>query len=425
MALTEPASATTAQNRQRARALKISWAMLAGLIVLALAAAAAGIHAARDRDPRNADMVAVQAKNLSASSQAVAMPSFADLVDRVRSAVVSVRAIAEPGPDAVLENGDRDPFEGSPFKSFFYNRPREKDGATADSRREEHFALAQGSGFILSEDGYIVTNNHVVSRAVKVEVVLDDGAVIPTKVVGTDAATDLALLKIEYRRALPFVTLADAAPRVGEWVMAMGNPYGLGGTVTAGIVSAKGRDIGSGPFDSYIQIDAPVNHGNSGGPTFNMGGEVIGVNTAIFSPSGGSIGIAFDIPAAVVKAVVSDLKQHGRVDRGWLGVELQPVTPDVAENLGMKDAAGALVAGIQPASPAAKAGLAAGDVIAEMDEASITDVHDLARRIGLSHPGKTIKLTIRRQGRVESLAVKLERLKQAVTPQTDLRGSAT
>ena len=293
-----------------------------------------------------------------------------------------------------------------------------------NSRREEHFALAQGSGFILSEDGYIVTNNHVVSRAVKVEVVLDDGAVIPTKVVGTDAATDLALLKIEYRRALPFVTLADAAPRVGEWVMAMGNPYGLGGTVTAGIVSAKGRDIGSGPFDSYIQIDAPVNHGNSGGPTFNMGGEVIGVNTAIFSPSGGSIGIAFDIPAAVVKAVVSDLKQHGRVDRGWLGVELQPVTPDVAENLGMKDAAGALVAGIQPASPAAKAGLAAGDVIAEMDGASITDVHDLARRIGLSHPGKTIKLTIRRQGRVESLAVKLERLKQAVTPQTDLRGSA-
>ena len=407
MAMTEPASAMTAQNRKRARASKISWAMLAGLIVLALAAAAAGMHTARDRDPRNADMVAVQAKNLSASSQAVAMPSFADLVDRVRSAVVSVRAIAESGPDAVLENGDLDPFEGSPFKSF-HNRPRGKDGDTADSRREEHFALAQGSGFILSEDGYIVTNNHVVSRAVKVEVVLDDGAVIPTKVVGTDAATDLALLKIEYRRALPFVTLGDAAPRVGEWVMAMGNPYGLGGTVTAGIVSAKGRDIGSGPFDSYIQIDAPVNHGNSGGPTFNMGGEVIGVNTAIFSPSGGSIGIAFDIPAAVVKAVVSDLRQHGRVDRGWLGVELQPVSPDVAESLGMKDAAGALVAGIQPASPAAKAGLAAGDVIAEMDGASITDVHDLARRIGLSHPGKTIKLTIRRQGRVESLSVKLE-----------------
>ena len=198
--------------------------------------------------------------------------------------------------------------------------------------------------------------------------------------------------------------------------MAMGNPYGLGGTVTAGIVSAKGRDIGSGPFDSYIQIDAPVNRGNSGGPTFNMSGQVIGVNTAIYSPSGGSIGIAFDIPASLVKAVVSDLRQHGQVDRGWLGVELQPVAPDVAESLGMKDAAGALVAGIQPASPAAKAGLAAGDVIAEMDGAKITDVHDLARRIGLSHPGKTIKLKIRRQGRVETLAVKVERLKQAVTP---------
>jgi serine protease Do len=420
MASSEPATATAGQNRQQPGASRLRWTVLAGLIVLSVAAAAAGINTAKGRDPRSADMVALQAKNLSASGQAVAMPSFADLVDNVRQAVVSVRAMAAPGPDAALDNGNLNPFEGTPFERFFRGHPRENDGAPPASRREVRYVLAQGSGFILSEDGYIVTNNHVVDRAVKVEVVMDDGAVIPVKVVGTDPATDLALLKIENRRDLPFVTLADAAPRVGEWVVAMGNPYGLGGTVTAGIVSAKGRDIGAGPFDSYIQIDAPVNRGNSGGPTFNMSGQVIGVNTAIFSPSGGSIGIAFDIPAPVVKAVASDLRLHGHVDRGWLGVEIQPVTPNIAESLGVKAAAGALVAGIQPATPAAKSGLAVGDVIAEVDGATITDGHDLARRIGLVHPGKTVKLTIRRRGRVETLAVKVEPIHQA----TDLRGSA-
>jgi len=424
MALSEPAAATTAQNRQRPGASKLRWAVLAGLIALAVAATATSIYTAKDMDPRSADMVALQAKNLSASGQSAAMPSFADLVDNVRQAVVSVRVMAEPGPDGVLENGNVNPFEGTPFERFFRGRPRENDGAPPGSRGAVRYVLAQGSGFILSEDGYIVTNNHVVDRAVKVEVVMDDGAVIPVKVVGADPATDLALLKIENRRDLPSVKLADAAPRVGEWAVAMGNPYGLGGTVTAGIVSAKGRDIGSGPFDSYIQIDAPVNRGNSGGPTFNMSGQVIGVNTAIYSPSGGSVGIAFDIPASLVKAVASELRLRGRVERGWLGVEIQLVTPDIAESLGMKDAAGALVAGIQPASPAAKAGLAAGDVIAEVDGAAITDGHDLARRIGLVHPGKPVKLTIRRRGRVETLAVKVERMMQAVPPQADLRRSA-
>jgi serine protease Do len=391
--------------------------VFAGLMVLAVVATAAAIHTAKDSDPRSADMVTSQAKNLSPKIQTVAMPSFADLVENVRQAVVSVRVIAEPGVDAVLENSDSSPFEGAPPENLLRGGPRGNEGAPPGSEGHKRYALAQGSGFILSEDGYIVTNNHVVDRAVKVEVVMDDAAVIPAKVIGTDPVTDLALLKIENRRRLPFVTLADAAPRVGEWVVAIGNPYGLGGTVTAGIVSAEGRDIGSGPFDTYIQIDAPVNRGNSGGPTFNMSGQVIGVNTAIYSPSGGSIGIAFDIPASLVKGVASELRLHGRVERGWLGVEIQPVAPEVAESLGIKDAAGALVAGIQPASPAAKAGLAAGDVIAEVDGANITDAHDLARRIELVHPGKTVKLKIRRRGRVETLAVQVERLTQAIPSQ--------
>ena len=237
---------------------------------------------------------------------------------------------------------------------------------------------------------------------------MDDGAVVAAKVIGTDPKTDLALLKIEHGSNLPFVTLADTTPRVGEWVVAMGNPFGLGGTVTAGIVSAQGRDIGSGPFDNYIQIDAPVNRGNSGGPTFNMDGQVIGVNTAIYSPSGGLIGIAFDIPAATVKSVVADLKTNGRVERGWLGVEVQPVTPDIADSLGMKDMAGALVAGVQTESPAARAGVAPGDVIAEVDGAAIKDARDLARSIGTVKPGKTVKLTVHRGGKTQTMAVKLD-----------------
>jgi serine protease Do len=212
----------------------------------------------------------------------------------------------------------------------------------------------QGSGFFISADGFAVTNNHVVDGADKVEVTTDDGKTYTAKVIGTDQRTDLALIKVEGSSNFPFAKLADAKPRIGDWVLAVGNPFGLGGTVTAGIVSASGRDIGNGPYDDFIQIDAPVNKGNSGGPAFDTNGEVMGVNTAIYSPSGGSVGIAFSIPASTVKTVVAQLKDKGSVSRGWIGVQIQPVTSDIADSLGMKKAEGALVAEPQANGPAAR-----------------------------------------------------------------------
>jgi len=260
----------------------------------------------------------------------VALPGFSDLVAAVKPAVVSVRVRADAGTPAIVSDDDSNPFEGTPLEKYFKNfRGPNDDGAQGG--RGRRIIQGQGSGFFISPDGYIVTNNHVVANAVKVEILTDPGATLAAKVVGADAKTDLALIKVEARSAFPFVKLADAPPNIGEWVVAMGNPFGLGGTVTAGIVSAQGRDIGSGSVDDYIQIDAPVNRGNSGGPTFNLRGEVIGVNTAIYSPSGGSVGIAFDIPASTVASVIPQLQKSGHVTRGWLGVEVQPVTEEVAK----------------------------------------------------------------------------------------------
>src|SRR6202041_4022251 len=214
----------------------------------------------------------------------------------------------------------------------------------------------------------------------------------------TDPKTDLALLKVKGDGAFPFVGFASQAPRVGDWVIAVGNPFGLGGTVTAGIVSARGRDIGSGPYDDFLQIDAPVNHGNSGGPTFNTDGEVVGVNTAIFSPSGGSVGIGFAIASDVVKSVVQSLKDHGSVARGWLGVEIQPVSADIADSLGIKEASGALVSKAQNDSPAAAAGVKTGDVITSVNGESVADPKELARKIALLGPAKTAELSVIRDG---------------------------
>ena len=227
----------------------------------------------------------------------------------------------------------------------------------------------QGSGFFISSDGYAVTNNHVVQNAENVQVTTDDGKTYKAKVIGTDPRTDLALIKID-GKDFPYVKLSDTTPRVGDWVLAVGNPFGLGGTVTAGIVSARGRDIGAGPYDDFIQIDAPVNKGNSGGPTFDVDGNVIGVNTAIFSPSGGSVGIAFAIPADTVKSVIAQLRDKGSVTRGWIGVQIQSVTPDIADSMGLKQATGALVSEPQKDSPAAKAGIASGDVITSVNDAA-------------------------------------------------------
>jgi serine protease Do len=347
------------------------------------------------------------AQNLSEQARQLARPQgFADIVERVKPAVISVRVKMRSGPQMTASEDLPFP-KGSPMERFFrrFGMPDGMPGMP----RGRRFGTAQGSGFLISEDGYAVTNNHVVEHASSVEVSTDDGTTHTAKVVGTDPRTDLALIKIDGGR-FPYVRLADAAPRVGDWVLAVGNPFGLGGTVTAGIVSARGRDIGAGPYDDFLQIDAPVNKGNSGGPTFNTEGSVVGVNTAIFSPSGGSIGIAFAIPAETVKNVVAQLKQKGVVTRGWIGVQIQPVTPEIADSLGLKKSAGALVAEPQKDSPAAKAGIEAGDVIATVDGKPVHEARSLARMIGGLPPGTTVKLGVIRKGTEKTVSVTLGEL---------------
>ena len=302
---------------------------------------------------------------------------FADIVAKVKPAVISVRVKIDGTAEATAlrQNGSDEtiPFApGSPLQKFF-QQFGEQDGQGGQSGppQAHQTIIGEGSGFFISPDGYAVTNNHVVDHAKSVQVTSADGTIYEARVVGTDPKTDLALIKVDGRNDFPYVKFADHEPQVGDWVIAVGNPFGLGGTVTAGIVSAESRDIGAGPYDDYIQIDAPINKGNSGGPAFNVNGNVIGVNTAIYSPSGGSVGIGFDIPAQTAKTVVAQLKEHGSVTRGWLGVQIQPVTAGIADSLGLQKAAGAIVDTAQPGSPAAKAGLQAGDVITAVNGAPV------------------------------------------------------
>jgi len=341
-------------------------------------------------------------------AQSAARPvGFADIVEKVKPAVISVRVKQKAPKIAGLQGNSPFP-KGSPFERFFreFGLP-EQFLRNLPQRRQ--FVTGQGSGFLISSDGYAVTNNHVVDKVETVEVVTDDGKSHSAKVIGTDPRTDLALIKLEGSN-YPHVKFADKAPRIGDWVLAVGNPFGLGGSVTAGIVSARGRDIGAGPYDDFIQIDAPVNKGNSGGPTFDVEGNVIGVNTAIFSPSGGSVGIAFAIPASTVTSVIAQLRENGAVTRGWIGVKVQPVTRDIAESLGLKEAKGALVAEPQADGPAAKAGIRAGDVITEIDGKPVNDARDLARRIGSNAPGSVVKLTVLQKGSEKTYSLKLGKL---------------
>jgi serine protease Do len=338
--------------------------------------------------------------------------SFADVVDRVKSSVVSVKVKMDNVSDADSDLQTMPHFPpGSPFDRFFKQFGAPDDEGQGDGpmprRPQHHMTMAQGSGFFISSDGYIVTNNHVVDHATEVTVTTADGKTLAAKVIGTDPKTDLALLKVKDAGTYPFVKFAPHTPRVGDWVIAVGNPFGLGGTVTAGIVSARGRDIGSGPYDDFIQIDAPVNHGNSGGPTFNTDGDVVGVNTAIFSPSGGSVGIGFAIASDVVEKVVDQLKTGGVVERGWLGVEIQPVTQDIADSLGLKTASGALVAKESKDAPAAAAGVKIGDVVTAVNGQAVIDSRDLARRIADLGPKKSAELTIWRNGAQQTVSVTL------------------
>jgi serine protease Do len=285
---------------------------------------------------------------------------FADIVEKIKPAVISVRAKLDKDTSTTRKDLSSVP-EESPLERFFHRFGQPDGDASPVNPRSR--VTKQGSGFFILPDGYAVTSNHVIEGADIVEVTTDNGKMYAAKVVGADDRTDIALIKVDARSDFPTVKFSDKGPRVGDWVLAVGNPFGLGGTVTAGIVSARGRDIGAGPYDDFIQIDAPVNEGNSGGPTFNVEGEVIGVNTAIVSPSGGSVGIAFAIPAETVKSVVMQLKDKGKVIRGWIGVQVQTISPDLAENLGLKDTSGALVAEPQSNGPAIKAGIESGDII--------------------------------------------------------------
>src|SRR5437764_7708066 len=330
---------------------------------------------------------------------------FADIVERVKPSVISVKInIADKSSKDDSANKDDDsPFQpGSPMERFFrrFGGPDGlPPGLRGGPRGGRGPVTGQGSGFFISADGYAVTNNPVVDGADKVEVTTDDGKTYTAKVIGTDPRTDVALIKVAGRSDFAFAKFSEGKPRIGDWVLAVGNPFGLGGTVTAGIVSASGRDIGNGPYDDFIQIDAPVNKGNSGGPTFNMQGEVVGVNTAIYSPSGGSVGIAFSIPAMTVKNVIAQLKEKGSVSRGWIGVQIQPVTQDIADSMGLKQAQGALVADPQKDGPAAKAGIDSGDIITAVNGQSVKDARELARLIGGFVPGTTAKLDVLHKGK--------------------------
>jgi serine protease Do len=351
---------------------------------------------------------------------------FADLVAKVKPAVISVRVKIPASAEPALMQQDRDDDEdaipavpGSPMDKFFqqfgqqfgqpfgrqFGRGRQQPGA-----QSHETLVGEGSGFFISPDGYAVTNNHVVDHAKSVQVTTDDGTIYTAKVVGTDPKTDLAVIKVEGKSDFPYVKFADQAPQVGDWVVAVGNPFGLGGTVTAGIVSARGRDIGAGPYDDYVQIDAPINKGNSGGPAFDVNGNVIGVNTAIYSPSGGSVGIGFDIPAETAKMVVAQLEKDGHVTRGWLGVQIQPVTAGIADSLGLKKAEGALVDQPQDGSPAAKAGIQAGDVITAVNGTPVKDARTLARTIGTMAPDSSVKLDVLHQGEAKTMTVTLAQM---------------
>ncbi|MGE5270064.1 MAG: DegQ family serine endoprotease [Thiohalocapsa sp.] len=353
-------------------------------------------------------------KNITATTPneiSVKLPSLAPLVEHVLPAVVNISvelgtdqaSLSDQSADERDQPGDQPGDEsGGPFDQFL-RRFFEHRGMPQLNRH----VMALGSGFIIDPAGYIVTNNHVVGHASKVTAILQDNSRHPAKIIGRDEKTDLALIKIDSDKKLPFVTWGNSdAAKVGDWVVAVGNPFGLGGSVTAGIISALGRNINEGPYDDFIQIDAPINRGNSGGPTFNLTGEVIGINTAIYSPSGGSVGIGFAVPSNTAKSVIAQLKENGHVTRGWLGVSIQSITPTIAKGLGLNPdhPQGALVAAVTPDSPAAKVGLKQGDVILKAGDHPIRQVHDLPRVVAAAPIGKQLDLTVARAGKEMTLS---------------------
>ena len=352
--------------------------------------------------------------------------SFADLAAASLPAVVNISSTEtlKPGDD-----GDDDDDQGGDqgggqsqtpsldqlFKDYLQHQLQQNGGGGNDQGQGDdntpRKAESLGSGFVIDPAGIIVTNNHVIAGADEVTVTLQDNTTLKAQVIGTDDKMDLAVLRVHPVRPLPALKFGDSdKERVGDWVMAIGNPYGLGGTVTAGIVSASGRDINQGPYDDFIQTDAAINRGNSGGPLFNMQGEVIGINTEIYSPSGGSIGLGFSIPSNLAREVVEQLREHGKVDRGWLGVNIQDVTPDIAAAVGLPEASGAMVAGVDPGGPAADAKLRSGDIILKFDNQDVKDMRALPRLVAATGVGKTVAISVWRDGRLQTFEAVLREL---------------
>ena len=339
--------------------------------------------------------------------------NIADVAEQVIDAVVNISTSQRV--DAKLGNMPDLP-PGSPMEEFFeeFFKNRRGQGGQGDQDRTPRRVNSLGSGFVIDLSGVVVTNNHVIADADEINVILNDGTKLPAELIGRDTKSDLALLRVHPDKPLKAVKFGDSDKlRLGEWVIAIGNPFSLGGTVTAGIVSARNRDINSGPYDNYIQTDAAINRGNSGGPLFNLNGEVVGVNTAIISPSGGSIGIGFAVPSNSAVAVINQLRQFGETRRGWLGVRIQQVTDDIAESLAIKPARGALVAGVDDRGPAKPGGIEPGDVVVKFDGRDIKEMHDLPRIVADTPVGKEVEVVVIRKGKEETRTVKIGRLEDS------------
>jgi serine protease Do len=355
---------------------------------------------------------------MSVANARGAPDSFADLAERLLPAVVNISTTQ------VVKQRQQQKREvpmpqfppGSPFEDFFkdfFDRQERGEGGDENGKPRSRRATSLGSGFIIDPAGIIITNNHVIAEADEITVILTDGTRLKAKLIGNDPKTDIAVLEVKPETPLPFVEFGSSRKaRVGDWVMAIGNPFGLGGSVTAGIISARARNINAGPYDDFIQTDASINRGNSGGPLFNMAGEVIGINTAIFSPTGGSVGIGFSVPSDMAKSVVSQLREFGRTRRGWLGVRIQPVSDEIAESLGLDEAKGALVAGVFDDGPAREAGVEPGDVILKFDGKEVPHVRQLPRIVAETVIGKDIEVEVWRKGKIVNLQVQVGELKE-------------
>jgi serine protease Do len=378
---------------------------------LPLAALISGAAALWQIGPTPSAAASPSVDDVVAGSLAGAPASFADIVEAVSPAVVNIAVAGElPRGDETL---------GAPYEDFqdflerFFNRGFSGRFGMPDVPREPRWERTpqfrgMGSGFIVAPEGYVVTNQHVVNHASEITVTLHDGEKLAAELVGIDEKTDLALLKVESKEALPYARFGDSdKTRVGDWVVAIGNPFGLGGSATAGIVSARGRDIQAGPFDDFFQIDAPINQGSSGGPLFNLQGQVIGINTAIYSPNGGNVGIGFAIPATLASGVVEQLRTKGQVARGFLGVTIQPLDAEIAASLGLENENGALVASVVEGGPADQAGIEAGDVIVAIDGDDIARMKELTRKIAALSPDARVELEVIRNRERKELDVRI------------------